>query len=50
MKIEKSYRGDLDLEKYKEKVKNKCGLNCEIFKFIIMDVDMPVMDGLEATK
>ena len=28
---------------------NKCCENCKIYKFILMDVDMPVMDGITAT-
>ena len=35
---------------YIEKVKNKCCKNCTIFKLILMDIDMPVMDGITATK
>ena len=33
----------------KNKIYKKCNKDCKLFKFIIMDVEMPFIDGIEAT-
>jgi CheY-like chemotaxis protein len=39
--------GDIALQKVREKLKSSC---CRYYKLIFMDLEMPVMDGLETSK
>ena len=45
--IQKAYNGQEALDIYLQKIENKCNNNCCIFKFIIMDIDMPILNGLD---
>ena len=49
-KIFKAFNGQKAISKYKNKLNEKCGTNCRIFNFILMDFDMPIKDGMETTK
>ena len=48
--IDFAFNGKLGIEKVENKLRNKCCINCSGFKMIFMDINMPVMDGLDATK
>lgn len=49
-KIQKAFNGMEAIEKVAEKFKNKCSHSCQGFRLILMDYNMPVMNGIEATK
>ena len=49
-KIQKAFDGMEAIEKVIEKFKEKCNPSCQGFKLILMDYNMPVMGGIEATK
>jgi CheY-like chemotaxis protein len=42
--------GDIALNLFKEGFNKKCGCINRAFKLIIMDLQMPVMDGIESAK
>ena len=48
-KIDLAFNGKLGIEKVEMKLRNKCCNTCSGFKIIIMDINMPEMDGFEAT-
>ncbi len=47
--IEHCYDGYSALEICAEKAKKKCSENCLVFQFVLMDIDMPYMDGMQTT-
>ncbi len=43
------YSGQGIVDLYKKKLENKCCPNCTGFKFILMDIEMAIKDGIQAT-
>ena len=48
--IDDATNGEVAFEKYKEAFEKKCGCKNRSYKLIIMDLQMPVMDGIESSK
>ena len=49
MGIDEAVNGKIALDMYKERFEKKCGCSDRTYKLIIMDLQMPVMGGLEAS-
>jgi len=45
----KAYNGKEAIDIIKKRSSHKCSKECQMFKFIFMDLSMPVMDGFEST-
>jgi len=45
---QRAFNGQIAIQMIESK--QKCHENCKLFKFILMDINMPVMNGYEATK
>lgn len=46
---DKAYNGREALNKYRERIGIPCGKQCEPYRLIFMDINMPQMNGIEAT-
>lgn len=44
-----AFNGQEAINKYTERMKSRCGVNCKNYRLVLMDFNMPVMGGLEAT-
>jgi CheY-like chemotaxis protein len=42
--------GKIAVEKYQESLDKPCNCPCKGFKLVLMDIQMPVMGGIEATE
>ena len=49
VEITKANNGQEAVSAVMNRYKKKCSDTCEMFKLILMDISMPVMDGFEAT-
>ena len=49
MGVDEAINGKIAYEMYKEGFDRKCGCPDRAYKFIVMDIQMPVMDGIEAS-
>ena len=50
LSVDIAFNGKDGVSKFEERRKCKCCLSCTNYKVIFMDFNMPIMDGLEATK
>ena len=50
LEIEEAPNGKIAVEMFREGFNRECGCSNRAYKTIFMDVQMPVMDGIEATK
>jgi CheY-like chemotaxis protein len=50
LKVETAVNGLEALEKVKRAHENRCGDECRLYRVVLMDLDMPVMDGFQSTK
>jgi CheY-like chemotaxis protein len=48
--IVEAQNGKIAVDKFKEAVSQPCGCPNRGFKLVLMDIQMPVMDGFDATK
>jgi len=48
--IEMAFNGKQAIEKVRKQSLKKCSAKCRGFRLIFMDVNMPIMDGIQATK
>lgn len=47
---ESAFNGRHALEKIEKRVQEKCGHHCKLYDLVVMDCNMPVMDGYMATE
>lgn len=50
IKADSAHNGKQAIVKYRERIGLPCGEHCEPYKMILMDVNMPEKNGIEATK
>jgi len=50
IEIHQALNGQIALDMYTEALAKDCGCDNRFFKAIIMDINMPVMGGIEASK
>ena len=50
LEIEEAHNGQVALEKFKQGYEKECGCPNRAFNLIFMDLQMPVMGGIEASK
>ena len=50
LEIMTAENGEIAVQKYREMIEKDCGCPHQIVKLIIMDIGMPVMNGIEATE
>ena len=48
--VESAFNGAQALELISKRMREPCGEKCKIYSLVIMDCNMPIMDGYEATK
>ena len=49
IKVDKAENGREAVNKYRERLAGLCGKDCQLYKLIIMDLNMPVKNGTSAT-
>ena len=49
LKIDMAYSGQEAIQKVDNYKNNKCKYNCLNYRIILMDIEMPIIDGIEAT-
>ena len=50
LEVEEACNGQIALEKFKQGFEKECGCPNRAYKLIFMDLQMPVMGGIEASK
>jgi CheY-like chemotaxis protein len=49
LKLDTAYSGIEAIKKVENYKSNKCQYNCSNYRIILMDIEMPLMDGIETT-
>ena len=50
MEVEEAINGKIALDMFKKEMQNECNCSIRAYKLIIMDLQMPVMGGIEASR
>lgn len=50
IRVDRAENGKIAVDKYAENLKKECQCLFRTYTLIIMDINMPVMNGIEATK
>ena len=48
IQVDEAYNGEVDLQMFQDKFDKQCGCINRTYRLILMDIQMPVMDGIES--
>ena len=49
IEVDEAYNGEVALQMFKDKFELPCGCINRAYRLILMDIQMPVMDGIESS-